>query len=150
LTLGEKIKGFRTRAGLSQEQLAEKLCVSRQAITKWENDRGIPDINNLQSIANLFDVSIDSLVNNLEGTSNIVGVTEKLINKAILRQSLIYFLLPLGLAIIHSLVGIIAVSEIFTFHYESIIVSSLFLVIIYGAYFYATYVGVKNIVKNSN
>jgi transcriptional regulator with XRE-family HTH domain len=72
LTLGEKIKGFRTRAGLSQEQLAEKLCVSRQAITKWENDRGIPDINNLQSIANLFDVSIDSLVNNLEGTSNIV------------------------------------------------------------------------------
>ena len=72
MTLGEKIKDFRTRAGLSQEQLAEKLCVSRQAITKWENDRGIPDINNLQSIANLFDVSIDLLVNNKEGISKIV------------------------------------------------------------------------------
>ncbi|MFJ7408245.1 MULTISPECIES: ABC transporter permease [unclassified Lysinibacillus] len=79
-----------------------------------------------------------------------IGVTEKLINKAILKQSMIHFLLPLGLAVIHSIVGISAVSEIFSFHYQSIIVSSLFLVIIYGAYFYATYVGVKNIVKNSN
>ncbi|KAB7672119.1 ABC transporter permease [Bacillus sp. B1-b2] len=79
-----------------------------------------------------------------------IGVPEKLINKAILKQSLIYFLVPLGLAIIHSIVGIRAVSEIFSFHYQSIIVSSFFLVIIYGAYFYATYVGVKNIVKNNH
>ncbi|GKV67351.1 MULTISPECIES: FtsX-like permease family protein [unclassified Sporosarcina] len=79
-----------------------------------------------------------------------IGVTEKLINKAILRQSLIYFLVPLSLAVIHSIVGISAVNEIFNFHYQSIIVSSLLLFIIYGAYFYATYIGVKNIVKNSN
>ncbi|MBS4209544.1 helix-turn-helix transcriptional regulator [Bacillus sp. FJAT-50079] len=72
MTLGEKIKEFRMRAGLSQEQLAEKLCVSRQAITKWENDRGIPDINNLQNIANLFAVSIDSLVNSQEGITTMV------------------------------------------------------------------------------
>ncbi|MCM3766452.1 helix-turn-helix domain-containing protein [Neobacillus niacini] len=72
MTLGEKIKDFRTRAGLSQEQLADKLGVSRQAVTKWENDRGIPDINNLQYLAKLFDVSIDSLVNHLENTSTIV------------------------------------------------------------------------------
>ena len=49
-------------AGLSQEQLAEKLCVSRQAITKWESDKGIPDIENLQNISKLFGVSIDSLL----------------------------------------------------------------------------------------
>lgn len=79
-----------------------------------------------------------------------IGVTEKLINKAILRQSLIYFMVPLSLAIIHSIVGIIAVGDkLFSFHYESIIISSLLLVIIYGGYFYATYVGVKNMVKNS-
>jgi transcriptional regulator with XRE-family HTH domain len=72
LTLGKKIKAFRTRAELSQEQLADKLCVSRQAITKWENDRGIPDINNLQCIANLFDVSIDSLVNSSGDITTIV------------------------------------------------------------------------------
>lgn len=79
-----------------------------------------------------------------------IGVTEKLINNAILKQSLIYFLVPLGLAIIHSIVGISSVSELFTFNYQSIIISALFLVTIYGAYFYATYIGVKNIVKNSN
>ncbi len=72
LTLGEKVKEFRKRAGLSQEQLADKLCVSRQAITKWENDRGIPDINNLQCIAKLFDVSIDSLVNSPKDITTIV------------------------------------------------------------------------------
>lgn len=77
-----------------------------------------------------------------------IGVTEKLINQAILRQILIYFMVPLGLAIIHSTVGIIAVSEDFGFTYQSIVVSFLPLVIIYGSYFYATYVGVKNIVRS--
>ena len=38
MTLGERIKNYRQKAGLSQEQLAEKINVSRQAITKWEND----------------------------------------------------------------------------------------------------------------
>ncbi|KGR76622.1 ABC transporter permease [Ureibacillus sinduriensis] len=79
-----------------------------------------------------------------------IGVTEKLINNAILKQSLIYFMVPLSLAVVHSIVGITAVSKYFTFHYQGIVISSLLLAIIYGAYFYATYVGVKNIVKNSN
>jgi len=84
-----------------------------------------------------------------------IGVTETLINKAILKQNLIYFLVPLGLAIIHSIVGISVANEIFNTYNQNIIGSSLLvialvLVIIYGGYFYATYVGVKNIVKNSN
>lgn len=79
-----------------------------------------------------------------------IGVTDKMINGAILKQCLIYFLLPLGLAVIHSIVGIKAVSGMFHFNYESVLISSLILVIIYGGYFYATYVGVKNIVKGSN
>ncbi len=79
-----------------------------------------------------------------------IGVTEKLINKAILSQTLIYFMVPLGLAILHSIVGISAVDRYFDFQYQSIIVSALFLAIIYGSYFYATYVGVKNMVKNGD
>lgn len=79
-----------------------------------------------------------------------IGVTDKMINGAILKQCLIYFLLPLGLAVIHSLVGIKAVSGMFHFNYESVLISALILVIIYGGYFYATYVGVKNIVKGRN
>ncbi|MEK3980155.1 FtsX-like permease family protein [Psychrobacillus sp. FSL K6-2836] len=84
-----------------------------------------------------------------------IGVTEKQINKAILIQTFIYFMVPLGLAIIHSIVGIVVVNEIFRTYSQSIIGSSLFmiafaLVIIYGGYFYATYVSFKNIVRNSN
>lgn len=64
MTIGEKIKEARKSAGLTQEQLAEKLMVSRQAITKWESDKGIPDISNLKAISSLLNVSIDYLLEN--------------------------------------------------------------------------------------
>lgn len=62
MTLGEKIKAARVQAGLTQAQLAEKLHVSRQAITKWESDAGIPDIENIKRIARLLNMSIDYLL----------------------------------------------------------------------------------------
>ncbi|MCD8126435.1 MAG: helix-turn-helix domain-containing protein [Clostridiales bacterium] len=62
MTLGEKLRDCRKRAGLSQEALAEKLHVSRQAITKWECGGGIPDVENLQRIAALFGVTMDELL----------------------------------------------------------------------------------------
>lgn len=62
MTFGEKLQDSRKRAGLSQEQLAEKLSVSRSAVAKWENDNGMPDIDNLKAMAQLFDVSIDYLL----------------------------------------------------------------------------------------
>lgn len=66
MNIGEKLKEGRKKAGLSQEQLAEKLCVSRQAITKWESNRGIPDVSNIKNIAKLFGVSIDYLLDDGE------------------------------------------------------------------------------------
>lgn len=62
MSLGEKIKAMRQQAALSQEQLAEKLNVSRQAVTKWETGKGIPDIANLIAISDEFDVSLDELI----------------------------------------------------------------------------------------
>ena len=62
MNFAEKLKELRKQKGLSQEQLAEKIYVSRQAITKWENGNGIPDIENLISISNLFNESLDSLL----------------------------------------------------------------------------------------
>ena len=64
MTLGEKLKEARKRGGLSQEQLAEKLSVSRQAVSKWDSDKGIPDIGNLKAIATLLNISIDYLLDN--------------------------------------------------------------------------------------
>jgi len=64
MTLEEQIKKYRKQAGLSQEKMAEKIGVSRQAITKWENGTGIPDITNLIAIAELFQISLDELLSN--------------------------------------------------------------------------------------
>ena len=64
MTFAEKLKELRKHAGLSQEKLAEKLGVSRQAITKWEGGSGVPDIDNIMAISKLFDVSMDELFSN--------------------------------------------------------------------------------------
>lgn len=63
MTLGQKLKEIRKKFGLSQEQLAEIMNVSRQAITKWENDGGIPDISNLQELSKVFGITVDYLLN---------------------------------------------------------------------------------------
>ncbi len=62
MSLEEQIKHYRKQAGLSQEAMAEKIGVSRQAVTKWETGTGTPDIANLIAIAELFQVSVDELV----------------------------------------------------------------------------------------
>ena len=62
MNFAEKLKELRKQKGISQEQLAEKIYVSRQAITKWESGNGIPDIENLLSISALFNESLDSLL----------------------------------------------------------------------------------------
>lgn len=68
----EKLKKLRKTQNPTQEQLAEKLNVSRQAITKWETSDGTPDIENLKQISNFFNISIDELIKeeNLELKSN--------------------------------------------------------------------------------
>ena len=62
MTLGEKIRQARGNCGLSQQQLAEKLAVSRSAIAKWETDKGLPDVGNLKLLARLLNVSVDHLL----------------------------------------------------------------------------------------
>ena len=62
MKLSEKIRTLRKNAGLSQEQLGEKINVSRQAITKWESGDGLPDIYNLVALSNLFSITLDELM----------------------------------------------------------------------------------------
>ena len=72
MTLGEKLKEARKQAGFSQEQLSEKLGVSRSAVAKWETDNGIPDIDNLKAISGLLSVSIDYLLDDGENIDKAV------------------------------------------------------------------------------
>lgn len=62
MTFGEKLYQLRKTQGLSQEELAEKLHTSRQAISKWENDNGYPETEKIILIAKLFSVSLDDLL----------------------------------------------------------------------------------------
>ena len=66
MTLGEKIRCARKCYGLSQEQLATKLCVSRSAIAKWETDKGIPDIENLKILSKILCISVDVLLDDAD------------------------------------------------------------------------------------
>lgn len=62
MTFGEKIKNLREQNGITQEELAQKLYVTRTAVSKWENDKGFPSIDTLKHIAELFGVTLDELV----------------------------------------------------------------------------------------
>ena len=62
MALSEKLYTLRRKSGLSQEQLAEQLNVSRQAISKWEAGQSIPESDKLLSISNYFNVSLDYLM----------------------------------------------------------------------------------------
>lgn len=70
MLFAEKLKDLRKKSGMSQEKLAEKIGVSRQAVTKWENDTGVPDIANLKAVSELFGVSIDELLSDEKGSSD--------------------------------------------------------------------------------
>lgn len=62
MTLGEKICTLRTGKGLSQEELAAKLEVSRQSVSKWETGQSVPDLEEIIKLADLFGVNVDELV----------------------------------------------------------------------------------------
>lgn len=62
MTVSEKIYTLRTRLGLSQEELAEKLGVSRQSVSKWETGQSVPDLEKIIKLSDLFGVSVDELV----------------------------------------------------------------------------------------
>lgn len=75
-TLGERIKYHRKRLGLTQEQLAERMRVSAQAVSKWENNLSCPDISVLPELADVFDISLDELMGRSGSSGGIVHEAE--------------------------------------------------------------------------
>lgn len=62
MTLGENLQNLRREAGLSQEQVAQSLFVTRQTISKWENNLAEPGVENLKALARLYGVTLDCLM----------------------------------------------------------------------------------------
>ena len=100
----EKLKNLRKQFNFSQEQLAEKISVSRQAITKWETGGGLPDIENLMAIAALFSVSMDELLSDekLVRAAAVDHVYESVTEYDIVRPSHFDICLPGALEVIVS------------------------------------------------
>lgn len=69
MTLGEKLQRLRKARGMTQEQLAEQVGVSRQSLSGWENDTALPDTANVVALADLFDVTTDYLLRDMPGES---------------------------------------------------------------------------------
>ena len=62
MTLGQRIQEFRKQQGLSQEGLGDALGVSRQAVSKWEGDNGIPELDTLVAMSRLFGITLGHLL----------------------------------------------------------------------------------------
>ena len=73
MEFNEKLQKLRTNENLTQEELAEKLYVSRAAISKWESGRGYPSIDSLKALAKYFHVTIDELI----GTDEIIDIAQQ-------------------------------------------------------------------------
>lgn len=92
MEFNEKLQMLRKQNNLTQEQLANKLFVSRTAISKWESGKGYPNINSLKAISNLFSVSIDELLSSEEIIILAEGENRQTIQKIF---SLIYGILDI-------------------------------------------------------
>ena len=62
MELGNQIKKYRSELQISQEQLADRIYVSRQTISNWENEKSYPDVNSLVLLSEVFQTSIDNLI----------------------------------------------------------------------------------------
>ncbi len=83
MNFSEKFQLIRRNKGMTQEELAEKLDISRQAVAKWESGQAYPDISNLIQISNLFNVTVDYLVRDQECMVNCAADVENDISKLI-------------------------------------------------------------------
>ena len=128
MTINEKLVQLRKSKGWSQEDLAEKLSVSRQTISRWENGTALPDAENLLQLSHLYDVSSDYLLNDdYEGDDDlprVKTVEEKLYNTVKKNQK---FLLSAAIAFIVAAVAflIAAIDQLNTVFVIAAVVSAI-------------------------
>ena len=79
MEIGKKLKNARVQSGMTQENVAEKINVSRQTISNWENEKSYPDIISVIELSNLYSISLDVLlkgdekmIEHLEESTNVV------------------------------------------------------------------------------
>ena len=104
MEIGKKLKDARMRSGFTQESVAEKVNVSRQTISNWENEKSYPDIISVIELSNLYSISLDELLKgdekmmeHLEESTNVVKSTRKLIGAILLNLITVILLVTLSM-----------------------------------------------------
>lgn len=104
MEIGKKKKNARIEAGLTQEKAAEKINVSRQTISNWENEKSYPDIISVIALSDLYSVSLDELLKgdqkmaeHLEESTNVVKSNKKLTGAILLNIILMILLIALNM-----------------------------------------------------
>ena len=104
MEIGKKLKNARIEAGLTQEKAAEKIDVSRQTISNWENEKSYPDIISVIALSDLYSVSLDELLKgdqkmaeHLEESTNVVKSNKKLTGAILLNIILMILLIALNI-----------------------------------------------------
>lgn len=100
---GEKLKKLRTDNHLTQDELAEKMMVTRTAVSKWETNKGYPSVDSLKELSNLFGISIDELIAD-EDIEN-----KRLLDEAQGRKNYWYAMGCLGVATVAAVVSFFAI-----------------------------------------
>ena len=106
MEIGKKLKNARIEAGLTQEKAAEKIDVSRQTISNWENEKSYPDIISVIALSDLYSVSLDELLTgdqkmaeHLEESTNVVKSNQKMIWAIIVNIIVVALLITLNMFI---------------------------------------------------
>ena len=104
MEIGKKLKNARIEAGLTQEKAAEKIDVSRQTISNWENEKSYPDIISVIALSDLYSVSLDELLKgdqkmaeHLEESTIVVKSNKKLTGAILLNIILMILLIALNM-----------------------------------------------------
>ena len=104
MEIGKKLKDARMKSGFTQETVAEKLHVSRQTISNWENEKSYPDIISVIALSDLYSISLDDLLKgdremmeHLEECTNVVKSTQKLIGVIMLNAVTVILLIALSM-----------------------------------------------------
>ena len=104
MEIGKKLNEARLNRDLTQEVIAEKLNVSRQTISNWENEKSYPDIISVIELSNLYSISLDDLLKgddammeHLQESTNVVKSNQKLLRAIILNIIVVILLVTLGM-----------------------------------------------------
>ena len=104
MEIGQKLKDARIHSGLTQEVVAEKINVSRQTISNWENEKSYPDIISVIELSNLYCISLDDLlkgdskmIEHLKESTNVVKSNKKLIGAISLNIIVVILLITLNM-----------------------------------------------------